>query len=66
MNEREWEALYDAYEHQGWAFWKGQTTRRLAERGWFGKREHPLYGLQWHITDAGRDAFEAERKRRLG
>lgn len=59
-------ALLDAgRSNTGWGLFKPKTTARLAERGYFEKRQHPYYGEQWHLTESGWDAYrfaeEAQR-----
>jgi len=58
MSTRERKALRLATEAGGWAFFLPKTTETLAEKGFFIKEQHPVYGMQWRITAAGRDALE--------
>lgn len=64
MSSRDYAALLEAAERPGgWGLFKLQTTKKLAGRGYFEKVQHPSYGMQWQITDAGRAALAAEQKR---
>ncbi len=55
MTNRERIALLDAAKRtDGWGLFNPKTTAKLAERGLFVKERHPVYGMQWRITKAGR------------
>ena len=58
MNARELKALEEAADRpDGWGLFQPKTTAKLAERGYFVKAKHSVYGMQWQITDAGRAAL---------
>jgi hypothetical protein len=58
MTKREIIALKDAADRiGGWGLFNRKTTEKLAEQGYFEKAQHPNYGNQWRITDAGRAAL---------
>ncbi|WP_316200863.1 MULTISPECIES: hypothetical protein [unclassified Bradyrhizobium] len=58
LTVREKLALKDAVEHpEGWGLFNPKTTAALAARGYFAKQKHQSYGMQWRITEAGREAY---------
>ncbi|MGJ4945030.1 hypothetical protein ACQR1W_31005 [Bradyrhizobium sp. HKCCYLS1011] len=58
MNARELKALQEAADRpDGWGLFQPKTTTKLAECGFFVKEKHPVYGMQWRITEAGRAAL---------
>ena len=58
LSERKREVLRDAASRLGgWALFKPRTTEKLAGLGFFTKEKHPVYGMQWRITEAGRAAL---------
>jgi hypothetical protein len=64
MGSREYGALLEAAERPGgWGLFREQTTKKLAAKGYFEKAQHPSYGMQWQITEAGRAALLEEQKR---
>jgi hypothetical protein len=64
MNSRDYAALLEAAEREGgWGLFKLQTVKKLANRGLFEKAQHPSYGPQYRITDAGRAELLDEQKR---
>ncbi len=57
LTGREKIALRDAAKrHDGWGLFHPKTTAKLAARGFFAKDRHPIYGMRWRITEAGRKA----------
>ena len=61
MNNRERMALLEAANRRdGWGLFNQKTTQKLAGRGFFVKEKHPVYGMQWRITEAGREALAAD------
>jgi hypothetical protein len=60
LNKREAVALFDAAKRPGgWGLFFPKTTAKLAERGFFIKEKHPVYGMQWRITASGHAALQA-------
>ncbi len=59
MNKREIQALKEADDRQGgWGLFLRKTTEKLAAQGLFEKAHHPALGMQWRITEAGREALK--------
>lgn len=57
---RDRQALLDAANRPGgWGLFMRKTTEKLALKGYFEKVQHPSYGPQFRITDAGRAVVTA-------
>lgn len=60
LTAREIEALKDAARpgRDGWGLFMPRTTAKLSGRGYFEREKHPIYGMQYRITEFGRAALK--------